>query len=172
MLNSPRIDMMSAVARLWIVTSILSIFPGFAAAQTGKDTHYLQHAAIQEYVVVGKPAVLYSSPAQNSRAIGEFRSEAIIAAVSVKNGWVEVDRPEHGYIPLSSLAEVTQEPHASSAREREFEATIKQQEERIRDLERQLANRNSTTTTVNSGSSEHPPLGAVSSGTKNRDDRP
>jgi hypothetical protein len=175
-----------------LFTALLSIayHPPVLEAQTSGDSGYSRYSSGQEYVVVGERAVLYTSPSLKSHAIGEFRSRAVIAPISIKNGWAEVDRPEHGFVTLDSLTEVAEpqengkdsfridsrktsdQEHSTTActRERELEEKVRDQDERIRELERQLDTRNSDAPYRNSPNSNNPPLGAVSSGLREQAD--
>lgn len=61
-----------------------------------------------EWKVVADRAILYDEPTTSSVAIGEFRRGALISSSGRRNGWLRVQRPDHGFIREIDVAPVYQ----------------------------------------------------------------
>lgn len=62
-----------------------------------------QNASVVSFEVRAPKALLYSKPSITSNPIGEFRHGAVLTAVSQRDGWVEIQSPDHGYLLENDL---------------------------------------------------------------------
>jgi metalloendopeptidase OMA1, mitochondrial len=58
----------------------------------------------EQWVVIGQKAVLYSKPSSKSTPIGEFKNGAVVTVVNEFDNWLEIDRPDHGFLRRKALA--------------------------------------------------------------------
>lgn len=60
-------------------------------------------ASSSEWRVTRDGAILRSKPSKESKALGEFRRGAVLHGVSDQKGWIEIERPDHGYVSTINL---------------------------------------------------------------------
>ncbi len=59
-----------------------------------------------EWKVVADRAVLFSAPRIDSRRIGEFRRGGVVVGSRTDNGWIQILRPDFGFLRVDDLAPI------------------------------------------------------------------
>ncbi len=57
----------------------------------------------RDFIVIAPKAVLYSQPSAKSKPIGEFKHGAVVRVKAEHGDWLEIDRPDHGFVARHRL---------------------------------------------------------------------
>lgn len=80
-----------------------SLPPGDTFDMSGKPTAGAPQSAERTWIVTAPKTLLHEHPNSGSRAIGEFRAGAAVTAISESAEWVEIRKPDHGFLAKRTL---------------------------------------------------------------------
>lgn len=78
----------------------------WSANNTKRDSNHGNDKGrdLKEWRVKRNGAILHSKPSEKSKRMGEFSDGAVIRSVSQVGNWVEILRPDHGYVHIDGLS--------------------------------------------------------------------
>jgi predicted Zn-dependent protease len=68
-----------------------------------RDVQPIRDNKFKDWRVIADRTFLFTTPSSKSRKIGEFSRGSMVQGFESKNGWIQIDRPDRGYLNQSDL---------------------------------------------------------------------